>query len=90
MPNGIGTSDFSILLQSLLHWSCCYLIPFVPADILHFGEFLGSLDHEVDEVSTATQATDDEKVGQDTKKSCQMDILLFVILLFIHYRLLRM
>lgn len=62
-----------------------YLISFIPADILHFGEFLGSLHHKVNEVSTSTQTADDEKVGQDPEKSCQMDIFFFVTLLFIHY-----
>ena len=65
-----------------------YLISFIPADILHFGKFLGSLHHKVNEVPTSTQAADDEKVGQDTEKSCQMDIFFFVTLLFIHYWLL--
>lgn len=62
-----------------------YLISFIPADILHFGEFLGSLHHKVNEVPTSTQTADDEKVGQDPEKSCQMDIFFFVTLLFIHY-----
>ena len=61
------------------------LISFIPADILHFGKFLGSLYHKVNEVPTSTQAANDEEVGQDAEKSCQMDIFFFATLLFIHY-----
>lgn len=78
--------NFSTCLQySLRQRSPPYLIPFIPANILHLGELLGSLHHKVNEVPTSTQTADDEKVGQDTEKSCQMDIFFFVTLLFIHY-----
>lgn len=62
--NGVGTSDFQYLPSTFTSSEMCsYLIPFIPANILHFGELLGSLHHKVNEVPTSTQTADDEKVG---------------------------
>lgn len=68
--------------QSLI--KCHYLIFFIPAEIIPCGKLLRPFHHKVDEVSTATEAAGDHEVCQDSQEPPQMNILILLVLLFIH------
>lgn len=66
-----------------------YLISFIPPDVLHFGKCLGAFHHKINEVATPTQATYDKDIGQNPQEPSQVDVLVLVAFLLIHYRLLK-
>lgn len=71
------------MLQMLLN--ICYLIPFPPRVILQAikGKLLRATHDKVNEVSTACQAAQDQKVGQNTEKTGQVDVVILSALLLL-------
>lgn len=65
-----------------------YLVLLVPAEVIPGSKLLRPLHHKVDEVSAATKAAGDEEVSQDSEEPTQVDVLIFLVLLFIHNGLL--
>lgn len=63
-----------------------HLVLLKPGQILFvtLGELLRALHHKVDEVSTSSEAGDDEKIGQNPEKPPKVDVLIFLVLLFIY------
>lgn len=63
------------------------LVLFKPREIffIHIGKILRTLHHKVDEVSAAPEARRDQKVCQNPEEPAQMDVLIFLVLLLIHY-----
>lgn len=61
-----------------------YLIFFIPAEIVPCGKLLWPLHHEVDEVSAAAEAADDQEVCQNSQEPPQVDVLILLVLLLIH------
>lgn len=48
------------------------------------GKLLRALHHKVDEVSTSSEAGYDQKVCQNPEKPSKVDVLIFLVLLFIY------
>lgn len=61
-----------------------YLIFFIPAEIFACGKLLRPLHHEVDEISAAAEAANDQDVCQDSQEPPQVDVLILLVLLLIH------
>lgn len=61
-----------------------YLVLLVPAEVVPVGEILRPLHHEVDEVSAAAEAADDQDVSQDSEEPPQVNVLILLVLLLIH------
>lgn len=53
------------------------------------GKLLRALHHKVDEVSTSSEARNDQKISQNPEKPSQVDVLIFLVLLFIYNRFLH-
>lgn len=66
------------------HSRCYYLVFLIPAQVIPASKLLRAFDHKVDEVSTASQDAGNEEVGQYTQESPQVDVLILLVLLFIH------
>ena len=64
--------------------TCLVLLKPREIGILHVSKFLRPFHHKVDEVSTASEAAQDHKVCQNPEEPSQMDVLIFLVLLFIH------
>lgn len=61
-----------------------YLISFIPANVLHFGKGLGTFNDKINEIATSTQAACNKYVGQNSQKSSQMNVLIFIAFLLVH------
>lgn len=66
-----------------------YLVFLIPAQVVPASKLLWAFDHEVDEVSAASQDAGNEEVSQYTQESREVDVLILLVLLFIHDGLLQ-
>lgn len=62
------------------------LVLLKPGEIffIHLSKLLRTFHHKVDEVSTASEARRDQKVCQNPEEPPEVDVLIFLVLLFIH------
>lgn len=63
-----------------------HLILFKPGEIgfITLGKLLRALNHKVDEVSASSEAGYDQKICQNPEKPSKVDVLIFLVLLFIY------
>lgn len=66
-----------------------YLVFLIPAQVIPASKLLWTFDDKVDEVSAASQDAGNEEVGQYTQESPEVDVLVLLVLLFIHDGLLQ-
>lgn len=67
------------------------LVFFKPREffLLHLCKVLRTFHNKVDEVSAASESACDQEVGQNPEEASEMDVLIFLVLLFIHDGLLQ-
>lgn len=61
------------------------LVLFEPGEfiVIHVCKFLGALYHKVNEVTTASQAAQDQNIGKDPEEATQVDVFILLVFLFI-------